>query len=161
MFDSLQQPNAVAEVSLVFEGTSPRIAASLERTSTDGGNNDADSNVWFSSSNDGETWTAPVELPMDGSDAMGPDVALAADGKGNLSIATNHGSGSGAHQCGAPKISNSADDGTSWATCGPALGSSGIVEYAGRYVQLAYQPNGKFIAAFAAERDGVWVWRQP
>jgi len=157
VFDSGSQLNSVADVSLIFQESQPRIAASLQR-----GNSEAtNSKVWFSRSDTGSTWSEPVELPLDGGDMMGPDVALAASSDGWLSIATNYGSGNGMHQCGAPKLSLSDDAGDTWATCGPAINGAGEITYAGRYVQLAYDSRGKRVAAFATSRVGVWVWREP
>jgi hypothetical protein len=157
VFDSEQQSNSVADASLIFQGTEPRIAASLQRGSSDANN----SKLWFSSSDTASAWGAPVELPMDGGDAMGPDVALAAGADGTLSVAANYGSGDGTHQCGAPKLSTSDDAGDTWSTCGPDINSKGNITYAGRYVQLAYAPSGKRVAAFSAVRQGVWLWREP
>ena len=157
VFDSRNQPNSYANVSLVFQNDSPQLAAYLDRVPT----NANQSMIWSSGSDDGTVWSTPVQLPMDGGDAMGPDLALAAFGDKTLSVASNHASGSGIHQCGAPKISTSMDDGSTWTTCGPAINTIGSITYAGRYVQLAYAPNGKRVAAFSVVRQGVWVWREP
>jgi hypothetical protein len=161
VFDSQHKPNYDADVSLVFEGNRPRLAASLDRDGNDGGTNDTGSTIWFSGSDDGTVWFTPVELPMDGSDAMGPDVALATGGDGKLSIASNFSGATGNHKCGAPKISTSSNDGTSWVTCGPSTSGAELLSHAGSFVQLAYQPSGKRIAAFSAQGQGVWVWREP
>ena len=157
VFDSQGTQHDGGDVSLVFEGTKPRLAATLERGTNDSNN----SRVWFSASNDGSTWSAPVEMPMDGGDAMGPDVSMAAGGNGALTIATNYGGGNGVHTCGAPKLSTSSDDGSGWATCGPVPDPAGQVGYAGGFVQLAYAPSGKRIAGFVATGLGVYVWREP
>ena len=161
VFDSQQRSNDVADVSLIFEGNSPRLAASLARANNDAGQDSTSSKIWFSSSDDGIIWSAPIELPTDGSDAMGPDVALTARGNGTLSIASKYTSGGGVLRCGAPNISTGVGDGTIWATCNPVPGTGKSFDRAGSYVQLAVQPSGKLIAAFAAERQGVWVWREP
>ncbi len=157
VFDSKDQPNSQANVSLVFQNNSPRLAAYLDRDRA----NTNQSMIWSSSSDDGTVWSTPIQLPMDGGDAMGPDLALAAFGDKTLSVASNYASGSGIHQCGAPKISTLTDDGSTWTTCGPAINTIGAITYAGRYVQLAYAPNGKRVAAFSVVRQGVWVWREP
>lgn len=163
VFDSLDAQNDGWGVSLAFEGDKPRIAAALQRGDTDSDN----SMIWFSKSDDGTTWTAPVELPLDGSNGMGEDLSIAANGKGELSIATRMGSSGGDDStCGAPKLATSNDDGKTWATCGPALAPDTQAFFAGDDVMMAYAPNGKrvmgwFDTASDDPYSGIVVWREP
>lgn len=159
VFDSLQQADTSVDVSLALCADGPCLAASLQR----GADDLNQSQIWFARSRDGIEWSLPTELPKDGDDAMGPDLSLAVTDSA-LSIASNSADGTGIHRCGAPKLtqSTSLDGGAdTWTTCGPELGTSGDITSAGRYVQLAYTPLMKRVAAFATQRQGVWVWREP
>lgn len=157
VFDSLDQQNDGSGLSLVFEGTQPRIAVALER-----GDDPDGSSIWFSSSSDGAAWSTPVELPKDGGDGMGWNLAIASNGKGQLSIAAESESSNGERSCGAPKLATSNDDGSSWSTCGPSDADGG---YLGAYVQMAVDANGKRILVSSEGDDvaatGVSVWREP
>lgn len=167
VFDSEGAQNDGPTLSLAFEGTKPRIAAVLQRMPSA-----TDHDVWFSKSDDGVTWSSPVQMPQDGGNTMGGSVSIAADGKGDLSIATGWTGGTDqAGTCGGPKLSTSPDDGATWTTCGadPIPSGDTSIGYAGDFVTMLYAPDGKRVMAFghgsdntpAALFNGVTVWREP
>jgi hypothetical protein len=159
VFDSEGMQNDSPDLVLAFEGNKPRIAATLMRGATDA------TAVWFSASDDGVTWGAPVQIPRDGGDGMGSDLSLALDGTGNPSVALRLGSTSGSSTCGRPKLATGVGL-TSFTTCGPALNDPIYGDgFVGDNVQLAFAPSGKRVMAFAASSDdtikGLIVWREP
>lgn len=162
VFDSLGTQNDEPGLTLTFEGGQPRVAASLMRSVSDPG-----TSVWFSSSPDGRSWSAPLEMPMDGGNSMGTYLSIASNGKGQLTIASAQTGGTDVlGQCGAPKLSTS-NDGTTWSTCGANPDPTNELGATGYYIQLAYASTGKRLAAFNSSvsspelEAGVVVWREP
>lgn len=159
VLDSENTQNDSADLALAFDGDKPRIAAGLQRGASD------TTAVWFSASDDGVTWGAPVQIPNDGGDGMGTDLALALDGTGNPSIAVRKASASGSTTCGSPKLATGTGL-TAFTTCGPPLGDPTYGDgFYGDDVQLGFAPTGKRIMAMAASSSdptaGVIVWREP
>lgn len=163
VFDSQGIQDDSPALSLAFEGTQPRIAAALQRVATP-----MSTNLWFSASPDGTTWSAPVEMPIEGDDGMGTFVSLAANPMGGLTTAADFISSSGMRgPCGGPKMATTTND-TTFVTCGANPDqTNNDVGFAGNYVQIAYTKAGKRVLAFdypadsAALKAGVTVWREP
>lgn len=102
------------EVSLVYEGTKPRVLARMSNASP------AD-NLTFFASDDGVTWGTGVAMPTNGATQFsGTSSSLAFDGAGSWgAISDLGGSNGGAAACGdAPLIYTSSDDGAVWSMCG-------------------------------------------
>jgi hypothetical protein len=162
VFDSAGKGNDQPAIALAFDRSQPRIAAALERTADDTG-----SAIWFSSSSDGTTWTAPAELPTDKGDDMSSYLAIAADQKGALTIAVDFDGSHDEHgDCGGPKLVTTSDL-TAFATCGADPDPAHPVGFAGIYVTAAYAKSGKRVLAFdyptasAGLEAGVVTWREP
>jgi|GEM_PF-4116399 len=158
VFDSLDTQDDGPEVSLAFDGTKPRIAASLQR-----GEDDATA-LWFSASDDGATWGAPIQVPNDGADGMGADLDLKLDAAGDPWIAVHRSSNSGETQCGTPKLSTRTGT-ADFSTCGPPLDQMpSFNDYDGDFVQLGFTPEGKRVMAFSSTysraQNNIVVWRQ-
>jgi len=101
--------DASPDLTLVFDGTKPRIAGHM-----DAGDAGADT-LTFLSSSDGMTWSAPLHLPPSGSSF---DSALATDGMGHLLIAADRNATN--PNCPAnPVVATSSDDGMTWTVACP------------------------------------------
>jgi hypothetical protein len=110
--DSNDVQNDRPDISLVFEGTSPRVAGHLVAAT------DATYDLTFVASPDGVTWGAPVHLPEDGTTTTRFTSALASAGGGHLAVVSDINTGS-MSPCGDnPYVATSSDDGTSWTACG-------------------------------------------
>jgi len=145
-------------VALTFDGTKPRIAATLLDFLNPPG-------LWFSSSDDGTTWTAPTGIETDGAFAsMWVAIAMSSSGETAI-VSTDQGADPGqpAATCGDPKISRSTMIPTFKTSC-PAK-SEFNTNY--EYVQAAYGLDNKLQMAFrlpmtdaaSGLSGGVIYWR--
>lgn len=163
VFDSSGTANDQPALSLTFDRNQPRIVATLMRSTTDTG-----SSTWFSSSADGVTWAAPLEIPADHTDGESMYVSIAANQSGGLTIAGDYTGAAGDHGTGGgPKLST-ATNLTTFTTTGADPDGDHVVGYAGDYVQVSYTKSGKRVLAFRYESStapgldaGVVVWREP
>ena len=161
VMDSGSIPNDNPSVSLAFDGTRPRIAALLQRDDNDLQH----PGIWFSASEDGKSWSAPVRIPNDGTDNAVWDLSLALDSQGNAAAAgySNGFEEKNPGRCGGPKLFRSADL-KNWTACGADV--SRTYDIQGRYVSLAFTSTNKIILAFQNTSQsklgaGVFLYRQP
>lgn len=109
----------------------------------------SDSSIWFTSSADGSSWSAPVSLPVDGPRSTNSPLSLAMDSHGRLAAVFGSNSGTDSLKCNFPAVSRSAD-GQRWTTCGLGLALKD---------DLAAQPNTVH-AAYAGNDKLYVVWHQ-
>jgi hypothetical protein len=124
--------------------------------------NDTDHTVWYSQSTDGNSWSKPVKLPVDGPRSTNPPLSIASSSKGALTSAFGSNSGTGPANCGAPSVSRSAD-GTGWTTCG--LGKAAGADFGPQpvAVHVIEAPNDKAYIVWQETAEskyapGVLVW---
>lgn len=157
VFDSQNVQNDAPSASLAYDGVKPRVVAHLVAAS------DADYEMRFSSSDDGVTWGAPVELPRDGSEYTAYYQSLAIGSKGQAAVAAYIGGGSGDNQCGAPRIVRSADL-KAWSACGADATKTVAVD--GHWVQAYYAPGDELslvttgMLTSASDKSGLLFWRE-
>jgi hypothetical protein len=146
-------------LSLAFDGTKPRIAASIHLTTTWASDNEV---VWFSASADGVAWTQPVALPEDNGSVFGEFVAVAVNPQGGIAVLADEGGGDGTDAFGLPKVLNTTDL-TSFALKGtPKAGSPA----GARFVDARYGSDAKLQATFqnvpgASIPSGLVYYREP
>jgi hypothetical protein len=105
-------PNATVDVSLAFDGTSPRVAGHLVADTS--GTYD----ITFVASTDGTAWSSPVHLPSESASpgTRGLSTALAVPAPGDATVASDD--PTDASPCGPPYLAQSSDGGQTWAACG-------------------------------------------
>jgi hypothetical protein len=137
-------------VSLAFAGTKPRVAAAIHLTDTwssDG------KNVWFAASDDGTTWSNPIDIPRDKGDNFGAFVGLTITGESSVAVVSDINSGDGSSEFGTPKIARTTDL-SSFTTTGPAKSA---FEGPTKWVRAAADANGKLHVAFYNPPGNVTV----
>jgi hypothetical protein len=145
-------------VALAFDGTKPRIAAAIHLTPTWA--TDAKL-VWFAASDDGTTWADAVPIPEDTGSGFGAFTSVAVGSNGTVAVVSDENSGDGTQQFGMMKISKSTDLKT-FTTTGVPKSYPGSA----RFVQSAYGPDGKLMAAFFEDADAetagaITFYREP
>lgn len=160
--DSQNRQNDTPSLALAFHGDKPRIAFHLQRPD----DTDTSPILWFTGSDDGQTFSQPIRLPQDGKDVTSWYQSIAVGSNGETAIAAffsaSHSGTAGA--CDGPKIVRSAGSG-SFTICG--ADPDGKFGFGGYYVQAAFRPDGKLVLAFQLPRKdapigpGVVVWREP
>jgi hypothetical protein len=163
------------DVSLAFEGTKPRIAGHMVIPTLDAGAVLPDSLI-FLSSNDGVTWTPPVNLPSDnGMVATAFTSALALDGMGHAAVVADI-NGTTDNGCGGnPYLATSADEddgGALWTACG--ADTTDVHQYSSYSASAAFGASrlkGKLTASFVsnaslvtdagADQGGIIYWQAP
>jgi hypothetical protein len=126
--------------------------------------NDTDHTVWYSQSTDGNSWSKPIKLPIDGPRSTNPPLGVASSYKGALTTAFGANSGTGAAVCGSPAVSRSTD-GTAWSTCG--LGKAAGADFGAQPATLHVieAPNDKAYVVWQETAEskygpGVLVWHE-
>jgi hypothetical protein len=155
--DSANTQDDYPTATLAFDGKKPRIITPIP---VDG---KSTSDLWFSASNDGLTWSAPIGLARDGVDKTSWYQALAVDAGGKLALAAHSTDQvtEGAH--GALKIWRGADLTTFSVDAADSMKEHS--SFTGTHVQAAYS-HGKLMLAFsgpitAGDPAGVVFWREP
>jgi hypothetical protein len=125
---------------------------------------DTDHSVWYSQSADGNLWSKPVKLPIDGPRTTNPPLSIAISSKGALTAAFAANGGSAPANCGAPAVSRSSD-GAGWTTCG--LGKAAGADFSPQPANLHVieAPNDKTYVVWQEQADskyspGVLVWHE-
>ena len=169
VMDSLNQQTDDPSWALTYHNTSPRVSALLNRTASDG---TTGGNLWWSSSPDGMTWSAPTLLPRDraadqeGDNPLAP-LSLALDSMGRAHITTGVGAGDGSNRFGQPKIVYSPQaDYRGWSVTGGERDKQRRIE--SRHPATIMTEGNTLYIAFYALRDGVnspvrrgiWLWRR-
>lgn len=126
--------------------------------------NDTDHTVWFSGSADGNSWSKPAKLPIDGPRSTNAPVSIASSSKGALTAAFGANSGSAGAACGAPTVSRSVD-GTNWTTCGLGKAAGGDFGPQPATIHVIEAPNDKAYVLWQEPGDskyapGVLVWHE-
>jgi hypothetical protein len=164
--------DADTDINLAFDGTKALIAGHMDQATMD----TTDDNLAYTESTDGVAWTTPVHLPNNSaSQETAFSSALATDGMGTVSIASDINSGEGnGMDCGAnPYVATAsdADGGGAWTACG--ADTSKVHGYSVGSISLAYGASrlqGKRVASFVAngtdadagaDQVGVVVWHEP
>jgi hypothetical protein len=157
--DSAITPNDFPSLALAFDGVKPRVAYLLHR------DKDVTSDLWFSASDDGKSWSAPVGIPRDGRDVTDWDLALALDSRGRAAIAAywHTETKSAPGQCGGPKLFRSSDLLT-WSSCGIDIRRGAGTQ--GRYVSASFTRADKLMIAFQNQINsnlsaGIFLYREP
>ena len=145
-------------VALAFDGTKPRIAAAIHLTDTWATDQKL---VWFAASDDGTTWADAVPMPADTGSGFGAFTSVAVGPNGSVAVVSDENSGDGTQQFGMLKISKSTDL-KAFTTTGVPRTYPGTA----RWVQSAYGPDGKVMAAFYEDADGettgaITFYREP
>lgn len=114
--------------------------------------------LWFSASDNGAVWGAPVKIPQGGG-RTGAHQALALDGQGRGAIAAKN---DDVGACGGPLLARSTDL-LAWTSCSPD--PSRLPSYAGDYVSMAFTKSGTLYLAFQYRGNdtlgaGVVLWRE-
>jgi len=120
--------------------------------------------LYFSQSDDGATWSAPIALPTDGATRWFSHFGFAFDGTGKTTLVSSIDTSAPTtgEAFGRPKILTSSD-GVTFVVSGPAkTGSVGNT----KYVQGAFDGAGKLQAAFVEDdltspKPGIVYWRAP
>jgi hypothetical protein len=126
--------------------------------------NDADHTVFYSQSADGNSWSKPVKLPIDGPRSTNAPVSIAISSKGSLTAAFGANSGTAAASCGAPSVSRSAD-GVAWSACGLGKAAGGDFSPQPANLHAIEAPNDKAYIVWqetAASKyaPGILVWHE-
>jgi len=126
--------------------------------------NDTDHTVWYSQSTDGNSWSKPVKLPIDGPRSTNPPLSIAISSKGALTAAFGANSGSGPANCNAPTVARSLD-GAGWTACG--LGKAAGADFSPQPANLHVieAPNDKAYIVWQEQAEskyapGVLVWHE-
>ncbi|MGA8089738.1 MAG: hypothetical protein WCA10_20870 [Terracidiphilus sp.] len=126
--------------------------------------NDTDHTVWYSQSVDGNSWSKPVKLPIDGPRSTNPPLGIAISSKGAITATFGANSGSGPASCNAPSVSRSAD-GAIWTSCG--LGKAAGADFSPQPATLHVieAPNDKAYIVWQEQAEskygpGVLVWHE-
>ncbi len=126
--------------------------------------NDTDHTVWYSQSTDGNSWSKPVKLPIDGPRSTNPPLSIAISSKGALTAAFGANSGSGPANCNAPTVARSSD-GAGWTACG--LGKAAGADFSPQPANLHVieAPNDKAYIVWQEQAEskygpGVLVWHE-
>jgi hypothetical protein len=141
-------------VALNVFGTTLRVAAHYYVSGT----SDV---IRVSSSVDGSTWTAPLEVPNDGGQSPGDRMAMATGSLGQTAISYEVAGGNlNGTQCSEPKLARSIAF-TGFTTCSPDN-----VAFSADYPALAFTSTNKLLFAFqnssASEAaNGVYVYLEP
>ena len=146
------QGNYGPDLTLLFEGTKPRIGGEFVAAAALGSYN-----LTFEASDDGVTWAAPVHLPLDNGSTPGSLSSLAMDGAGNGAIVAP--SGNSAASC-LPQVASTTNDGTSWTLCTPNVGHKFNSAAYTNALYGAARIKGKLILSFVNE-DGTNPPTQP
>lgn len=157
--------NEGADIHLAFHGTNPYIA--FAGALDDNYFSDDESHmVWaIRSSDGGNTWGKPVNIPSDEGSSMDPPLGFAVGAQGQGAIASYSNGSTGGDVCGQPKLSLSDNNFANWATCAPEKKEDGKQFYA--YTpSVAYGPNDRLYVVFQVppQQDlsyGVQLWSQP
>ena len=158
VMDSQNQQSDQLAVKLVFAGLNPRVLANLVRTdSSENGLSDHSAK----SDDGGNTWPAPVMLPMDGdrSSDYPFDLALDSQGHGAAGLGSNGGSEPGS--CGFPKFSRT-NDFVAWKTCDVANNLQATENYSVIPGAMAVLFGGNDRLYFLWwDQDGIDMYREP
>jgi len=167
------------DLSLVFEGTKPRIAGHMDTPVEADANTEAPDALKFFESPDGVTWSGGVNLPNnDGSQGTAFTSALAVDGLGNAAVVSdiNGGLGNGMN-CGTnPYVATSSDEddgGAVWAACGVDSLTNGhayspdsvIASYGSSRLKgtltLSFVTGAGDVPDASADQSGLIFWQHP
>lgn len=152
VFDSNGVQDDAPTLALAFDGVNPRVAALLHRSE----NWAHESSLYFSqSANRGDSFAAPVQVPLDGGNDFGAYTSLAINSRGGAATVTHSGGGNNVNTvCGMPKVSTSADL-AHWATCGiTALDDPSTSYYDGAHDNSAFNAFDMLMIAMEADRTG-------
>lgn len=151
-----QRQNDDWGVVMAFAGTTARVVMNAAFASVPG-----DGLKATSSSDNGDTWSAPVEVPDDGGQLPNTRLALAvsASGKSAISYGVAGGNLTGT-QCDQPKLARSIGFGP-WSVCSPTHDTFDI-----DYPSMVFTPAEKLVIAFqnvsaSAMPLGVVVYVEP
>ena len=125
---------------------------------------DTDHSVWYSQSANGNSWSKPVKLPIDGPRTTNTPLSIGISSKGALTAAFSANGGSAPANCGAPAVSRSAD-GTGWVTCGPGKAAGGDFSPQPANLHVIEAPNDQAYVVWQEQADtkykpGVLVWHE-
>ena len=152
-----------ADIKLSFFGTQPRAAFAGPMSA----NNDYNHMVWaIASTNDGSSWSAPLNIPSDGDYSLDAPISLVSGSQGQAAIvmASFHGGTSNGMKCGFPKLATSNSNFSNWSTCAPGL--LGQPNLSVESAAAVYGPNDRLYVAFQVDFGydlpyGVVLWAQP
>jgi hypothetical protein len=157
--DSATTSNDFPSLALAFDGVKPRVAYLLHR------DKEVTSDLWFSASDDGKSWGAPVGIPRDGRDMTDWDLSLVLDSRGRAAIAAywHTETKSAPGRCGGPKLFRSSDLQT-WSSCGVDIRRGAGTQ--GRYVSVSFTRGDKLMIAFQNQINsnlsaGIFLYREP
>jgi hypothetical protein len=151
--DSGGRQNDSPSVHLSFMGTKPRLVLAISRDDVDV------HTLWFTASDDGSAWSAPVVVPSDGNRLMIAPLSLAITSQGAYAVTADDNVGNfDGMKCGWPKIARS-QDGTSWATCSPNPTNRDLTSLTN---SAAYAGNNHLYVGFRrmGKDQGLMVWRE-
>lgn len=125
---------------------------------------DTEHSVWYSQSVDGNSWTKPVKLPIDGPRTTNPPLSIGISSKGAVTAAFSANGGSAPATCGAPAVSRSRD-GSAWVTCGLGKAAGGDFSPQPANLHVIEAPNDKAYIVWQEQaeskyRPGVLVWHE-
>jgi hypothetical protein len=143
--------------TLAFDGHKPRVVSHLP----EGGS--AASEIWFSASDDGTSWSKAVGLPKDATEITSWYQAITVGADGAITVAAHTADPVSSSGLGAPKLWRSSDL-KSFAVSA-ADSKNEHTSFTGAHVQAALV-QGKLQLAFrgplgTGDADGIIVWRAP
>ena len=158
VMDSQNQQSDQIAVKLVFAGLNPRLLAYLVRLdSVDNDLNDRSAK----SDDGGNTWSAPVTLPMDGDRSSDYPFDLAVDSQGHGAAAIGSNGGFNGGDCGFPKFSRT-NDFVTWKTCDVANNVQATGNYSVYPGAMAVVFGGNDRLYFLWwDADGIDMYREP
>jgi hypothetical protein len=163
--DTNDVQNDEVDLALAFEGAKPRIAAHLIAVPS------ATYNIIYETSDDGVTWSAPIQLPEQNNSQSALTIALAFDGTGNgLIVAPQN---TGTPPCSNPYLALTTNDGQAWQACQSDFSTATTAtSFTDSYPNAAYGSSrlkGHYVLGLQnSETDqsttypnGVWYYQSP
>jgi len=157
--DTANHQNDGPDLRLAFAGAQAAIVTAMLRDDNE------DHEIWLNRSADGgATWTAPLALPIDGGQSMGPPISVAIDAQARPTIVVHiTGGNTGGTRCGVPKVIRPVDA-TRWTICAPE--TKGTPTGGETTPSLTIAGNNKAYIAFRTSgeggglKSGILLWRE-
>lgn len=123
-----------------------------------------DVGIWFTSSTDGNMWTPPVSIPIDGPRSSNPPLGVAIDSHGRFAAVFGSNTGGGNGKCNYPEVSRSTD-GAHWTTCGIGVSVKDEFDPQPNTVHAAYAGNDKLYIVWnqadaSKSGQGLLLWQE-